>query len=154
LFTRHERRSAGVFSRSGRYFIYPDFKTTAGVYLDGEPVTILEHSVPVEVLGKTISEALSRYRTGLPHPEAPSDFEKLRQPVLEAAGAKSWVTFSKGALYCSISEEKKVMVLTPMRATRPPGAFEPVPEREVKLMLPATAAQIGAGVREALTHCE
>lgn len=90
-----------------------------------------------------------------PTPEAHLiSFKKLRQPVLEAAGAKSWVTFSKGALYCSISEEKKEMVLTPMRTTRPPGAFEPVPEREVNLMLPATAAQIGAGVREALTRCE
>jgi hypothetical protein len=32
LFTSHERPSAGVASRAGQYFIYPYFKTTAGVY--------------------------------------------------------------------------------------------------------------------------
>lgn len=147
------RRSAGIYSRSDQLLVYPYFKTTAGLSLAGEPVIVLGKSASDADLGTAVTESLQQHKTGLPHP-GPSDFADLPQPILKAAKVKSWSTFSKGALSCSISEDTVELAVTPMRKGPTKSSFLFMPEREVVLPLPATTAQIGAAVREALARCE
>lgn len=133
--------------------MYPYFKTIAGLSLAGEPVVVLGKSASDADLGAAVAESLRNHKSGLPHP-GPADFANLPQPILKAAKVKNWATFSNGALSCSISEDAAELAVTPMRKGPTKSSYLFMPEREVLLPLPATAAKIGAAVREALERCE
>lgn len=151
IFGKPQRRSAGIYRRGGKLFIYPYNKTTTGLSIGGEPVSVMEQTATDEEVGGAILRALSRHRTDLPHP---ASFEGMPEPLLDAAGVKTWAIFSKGALSCLISEDKSEIIVTPSRRAKAKGAYLHAPDLEVKLALPASDEQIGTAVREALSRCE
>ena len=121
--------------------------------MTGEPVVTLPQTVSNDELGGAVAKTLRGYKAGVPHPNL-DELNKLTDPVLDASRLKSWSTFSRGALFCSISEEATTMRITPSRRTGSRGGCFFLPEREVVLGLPATPEQLGVAVREALSRCE
>lgn len=146
-----QRRSAGIYSRDGKLFIYPHFITTTGISLGGEPIAVMEQIATDSEVGREAREALRRHRTGHPHPVR---FDNPSDPLLEAAGVKTWATFAKGALACSISEDGVEVVITPSRRGKARASYLFTPDLNVKVNLPASDEQVGAAIREALARCE
>lgn len=151
IFKKPQRRSAGIYSRGDKLFIYPHFMTTTGISIGGEPITVVGQAATDSEVGREAREALRRHRTGLPHPVS---FDNPSDPVLEAAGVKTWAKFAKDALACSISEDKAEVIVTPSRKGKTRGSFLFSPSLSVKVALPASDEQIGAAIREALARCE
>lgn len=114
---------------------------------------VLERSVDTPEIGRAVMQALAGNREGIPHPASPDDFGDLPQPVLEAAGIKTWALFSRGALSLWIAEEASTLVLIPTRKVGSKGTYLDVPDAQVTVGLPATADRVGAAVREALARC-
>jgi hypothetical protein len=149
-----KRRSAGLFSKGERLFIYPAFWTTAGLSIGGEPVEVLDRSAQTSEIGRALLDALANNREGIPHPATADAFNDLPQPVLEAAGTMTWALFSRGALSLWIAEEGSTLVFIPTRKIGSKSAYRDVPDAQVIVGLPATADQIGAAAREALARCQ
>ena len=146
-------RSAGLYARGGKYFVHPFSRTTAGVLLGDKPVIVLYDTVSAGELGNAVLESLKRYRINIPHPH-PSEFGKLPQPILEAAGIKSWSTFSKGALACTIFSAPTELTITPSQREGFRGAYLDTPDLEISLAFPAMPEEVGLAVREALSRCK
>jgi len=148
-----KHRSAGLYLRSGKFFVYPYYRTTAGVLIASGPVTILPDTAEAGELGKAILLSLQKYKDNLPHPH-PSELNNLPEPILEAAGVKSWPTFSKGALACFISSSQTELTITPSHRAGSKGAYTHEPDQAIGLTLPTTPEQVGISAREALSRCE
>lgn len=114
---------------------------------------VLERSVDTSEIGRAVLQALAGNREGIPHPATPDDFDDLPQPVLEAAGVKTWTLFSRGALSLWIAEEDSTLVLIPTRKVGSKGTYLDVPDAQVTVGLPTTVDRVGAAVREALARC-
>jgi len=150
---RKERRSAGIYLRSGKFFVYPYYRTTAGVLIASGPVTVLPDTAEAGELGRAILLSLQEYKNNLPHPQ-PSELDSLPEPILETAGVKSWSTFSKGALACLISSSQTELTFKPSRREGSRGAYLDSPELAIDLTLPTTPEKAGIAAREALSRCE
>lgn len=146
-------RAAGLFKRGEQFILHPSAQTTAGVLLSGTPVAILPSEISDAELGAAVQEALQNFKSGVPHPD-PYAIERRKDPLLEALGFKSWTAFSKNTLYCSISQDREGLRLTPSRRTGAQGGYGFILDCEILLSQPVTSDQLGAAVRNALSHCE
>lgn len=146
------RRSAGILSRGDRIFVHPVFRATTGLSLTGSPVLVLNSSASDAELGDAVADALARNKVNVPPPASPEQEKALLSPILQAAGLKSWTAFSKGALSLWVEHDDELTVL-PLKKTSSRGAYLGEADSELRVPLPASSAQIGAAVREALTRC-
>jgi len=145
-------RVAALYLRSGFILIVPHARSTAGVYIGIEPVLKLPEPVSEADLGDAVLSALASGREGLPHPSY-DEMQRLKSPVLRAAGVKTNSAFAKSALSCDIEDDGNVISIAPMRRA-PRGAFVGVPGKVVKTRRDVGAAAIGAAAREALSYAE
>jgi hypothetical protein len=151
LIGRSKASSAGVYERGSKVLVFPSNKATTGLHIDGVPVFVLPSAASDEELGKAVVEALGKSKSGLPHPD-PND--RTLPPVCEAVGVKSWSSFARGALYCSLRAASGKLSIDPTRREGSSFFFMPDPDLAVVIPFPAAPSDLGSAVRLALSRCK
>ncbi len=97
-------KAASIYVRDLRCFIGTSDRTTDGVWIGRGNVTVV-HLDQDEALGAAVLDALSLSRTKIPHP-AQSEWTAVRRrsldPIVAAAGLRSWRSFIRSAQLISV----------------------------------------------------
>jgi hypothetical protein len=142
-----KRRCVGLFLRDGALFLQPYYRTTAGVLIGGEPVERLELPSTDQELGQALRTALDHTRQKVPHP---TDWDKLPNPLYEAAGVKSWPSFIKRTRSCEVTDDGRILRITPMRNAGSRDGFQFLEDLSIELRSDASTMEIGRSIRMAM----
>lgn len=116
-------------------------KTTDGVWILNEPCERFAADVAEDMLGAAAKAALQRSRSEVPHP---TDFRAVTEPLLRAAGVKSWNTFAKSARCVELEEsEPGVLELIPTENKGADDGF--VPRAANQIVRGPSDAELGKG---------
>ena len=118
---------ATVYRRRADFIIHPDSCTTVEAWILSEPCVRLPVDCTDGQLGATVLSALERSKTGVPHP---TEWKGLLEPLLQAAGVKSWGAFAKNAVCVLVSEEANNIELVPTVNLGAREGFEEDEEKE------------------------
>jgi len=143
-------KDAGALLRRDAWYWSPYNKTTAGAWIGAEPIVKLPRDAPAAVLGTTVIELLAASTGPVPHP---TDWKKLLEPLLAAAGVKSWRTLAAGAKSVSVESDDAFYTVCPNARDRR-NNFLPLPERNIRLPISATAEELGRAIQEGASLCE
>ena len=81
---------------------------------------------------------------------ADPNLEIQPDPVLTAAGVKTWSTFARLARYCLVSREGDTISVIPSKRSGRGGGYLHIVESQILVQEPATAGLIGSAIRQAL----
>lgn len=141
---------ATVYERKGRLIVQPSSKTTAGIWILQEPVLSTSADADAGEVGALVRQALESSQADVPHP---TRWAGLVQPLLKAAGVRSYKTFVNGARGIDVYQEGETISFTPFRNLGHKEGFEPISEKELESKSPG-AAEIGRLVRQCLVTAE
>ena len=142
-------RAAAIYLLRDRILLHPWQRTTAGVGLASEPYSRLSIDSDNEMLGAAVFGILERAGRTVEHP---ASWSGLNKPRLKAAGVNSETAFHSHARYVSIECAPNALRIEPSQNAGT-GAFSPLPDRVITVALPASAAQVGTAVWNALEAC-
>jgi hypothetical protein len=139
-------KMASAYLRNGKVFLRPVSRTTQGSWRASDPVLLASESD--KDLGSKVLDVLSRSMQGVPEraPEKEHD-----DPMLKAAGLRSFNAFSDFAKCVSISMDDDVVVLTPTKNGGPRNRFLFL-AKEIKCR--ALSAEVDTALRNAFDACE
>jgi len=125
-------KSCQVYVANEAIYVFPVSVSEFGIGLTCKPFFRLDRaSSPIE-MGRTVSEALTHSKEGIPHPR-PEDLRSLEKEMVAFTGRKTWGTFARsvrGAADVGFDVDGKAMVIIPYaRGER--NSFVPVNERAV-----------------------
>jgi hypothetical protein len=137
------RKRAVAYKRGFRVVICPESETTAGVWILDSPAVV--GSTDLDALGRQLIEALGHSRRQIPHPTV---WSGLFDPVLHAAGVRSYSTFMKSALCVGVSWSEVGVQLTPYRNLGSRDGFDHMASKTT-LVSNYTDEQLGAALLSA-----
>jgi hypothetical protein len=130
-------QSLNVYRREQRYFLTVLHGSDGGdPCIASGPVFVIQD---VAGLGEQILAALDLSRSDLPWPK---DWKKVIEPLLSAAGVKSWPAFAKRATSIRVDRTGTLISLRPSKRDEK-GAFHDLPEQVQELDSPS-AQTLGA----------
>lgn len=138
---------ATVFRRRAHFIIHPSSCSTDGLWIGSEPYVRLPVDCTDGQLGATLLSALESSKTGVPHP---TEWKGLLEPLLQAAGVKSWGAFAKNAVCVLVSEEADNIELVPTVNLGAREGFEEDEEKKKSMAIPVGPDALGTHVREAI----
>lgn len=146
-------KSAGVYKKRNKIYLNPLSETTMGLLIATSPTIIFDEAESPSVKGKYIREALKHSREDMPHP---TDWDALDREFLKEVGAKSWTSFAKTALSCTIEFKKDQYAFLPYRNAGPREryAFEPIQDRKMFISADASDEELGFLLEKAFEACE
>jgi hypothetical protein len=146
-------KSAGAYKRDKKIYLNPSSKTTTGIWIGTSPRITFDEAEPPSIKGKYVREVLGHSKEGVPHP---TDWENRMQSFLKEVGAKSWSTFAKTALSCTIDLEGDQLTFLPYRNSGPQDnyAFVPIKDRKLKISFDASDEELGLLLEKAFEACE
>lgn len=144
-------RSATVNERDGVLFICPSSLTVDGIWIDTGPLFKIEPGSSKHAIGEAILTALDASRVSVPQP---SDWSSVTQPLLQAAGVKSWSTFMKRAKAVILRQDEIGLSLIPHKNLGPKEGFQAILENIATLRFPSSAQSIGNAVIDSLSRCK
>ncbi|MGI9407061.1 MAG: hypothetical protein ACR2O4_11885 [Hyphomicrobiaceae bacterium] len=106
------RQTASIYKRANRIIVCANAEVTDGYIIDHEPFVMMEEPVPAVDLGRAVSEALDRFRTGVPAPKSTDEFLSYFAAL---AGVDSYRTFMQGATHLTIEREAGMLSFMPMK---------------------------------------
>ena len=139
-------RKLSAYRRGEWLFVSSSSETTAGVWISAEPCVRLPVTCSDEELGEAVGKALDGSRTGVPHP---TNWNTLPDPLLNAAGLRSWSRFSRGAVSVDVREVDGKLTLTPLKNLGPREGFVAADVGDLFVSLSAGSAEIGCQLRSA-----
>ncbi|SRR6266705_305001 len=140
--------SASAFLRDGKIYIQAFSKTKNGVWIASGPVYVVEEKNS-DQLGQKALDALGRSRQGVPHPTQ-AEWKAIQEPMLQAAGVKSWTTFAKGAKAVGLNLENDTITMEPSSDYANEGGTS-LPEK--KRYSKPVAQELGQALLEAFADC-
>jgi hypothetical protein len=140
------RKRAVAYKRGSRVVICPESETTAGVWILDSPAVV--GSTDLDRLGKQLIEALGASRRLIPHPTV---WSGLFDPVLHAAGVRSYSTFMKSALGVGASWSEVGVHLTPYRNLGRKEGFDHI-DSKTMMVSNYTDEQLGAALLSAFEN--
>lgn len=141
-------QTATAYLRKNKVFVHPDARTTDGVWIFWPPVLMQDAADGVELDAK-ILEALANSRQGVPHP---ADWTGLADPLLQAAGVKSWNTFAQSAKCVEIETAGNRIAFLPTRNGGVRDGFEPLSDKTVSSA--SEPGELGRSLLAAFAACE
>ncbi len=84
--------TATIIVRQGKAYLSVTAQTEAGVFMGTEPVYIAP--LTLEALVAALEKVIAAGHPRIPHP-TPEEWRRLKDPVLQAAGVKSWRAFTQ-----------------------------------------------------------
>jgi hypothetical protein len=144
-------KTATAYLRKGRVILGPMSVTTAGVGINVEPFSNVGTEDIVE-LGKRVLQSLEASRQGVPHPRQ-DQWKGLLEPMLNAAGVKSWGAFAKTAKQVDIQFDTNRVSFYPRKNLGPRHGFGSLPTEKVRTCDP-TDIEVGAVLLSAFEDAE
>jgi|ERR1700722_1296997 hypothetical protein len=140
-------KMASAYLRNGKVFLRPVSRTTQGSWRASDPVLLASESD--KDLGSKVLDVLSRSMQGVPEraPEKEHD-----DPILKAAGLRSFNAFSDFAKCVSISMDDDEVTLTPTKNGGPRNRFLFLGAKKIKCR--ASTAEVDTALRNAFDACE
>ncbi|GAB4515238.1 MAG: hypothetical protein Tsb0020_33810 [Haliangiales bacterium] len=144
-------QAARVYWRRAAWIVGPLCPQETGPYVATSPYVRLPDSITDSALAAEVRVALSRSHT-IPDidwyatPQPPD-------PVLEAAGVKTWSTFHKGAKAISLYVEESQLKLYPTINEGSRDGFGWLTDAEVAIQSTATLDELGAALKQAFAAC-
>lgn len=123
-------QSVNVYLRDGKYFVSVIHGSGGGdPCIDAGPVAVVEQTAGASELGAVVLSQLNLSRKDLPWP---TDWKKVTEPLLSAAGVKTWATFAKRAANARVDRKEKMVVVNgSKRDEKNAFVFEPTKLREL-----------------------
>jgi len=131
--------------------ITPLSMTTAGVWIASSPAVSVAEDKVRSVLGVAVLDALAASQHGVAHPSQ-ADWEKVAEPVLKLANAKSWNAFAMGAKCVGIELSTNRVSFVPRKNEGPRGGFSDIEEQ--RRDCPPVAESVGAALTEAFEDAQ
>lgn len=144
-------RYCAVHERHERFVVAPFAATVHNVLIIQQPLAIISADADDADLGLAVLDALSRWRTEIPHPEF-GTWDRHLRPFLEAFAIRSWSEFSRGGRIVGVEHEESSLNLVPQKRESHEG-YARLEERTIRLPPDASPETIGRGVRGALALC-
>lgn len=140
-------KGALVYPRGADVLVHSQLQTTTGLWILAEPVTRLDGGCSDGIVGSTLRAALEASRSGVCHPK---EFKRIVEPLLRAAGVRSYKAFVEGARCVPVHEREGRLTLTPTRNLGSKEGFAEEPGAAI--VVPATSADeaLGAALRAVL----
>lgn len=139
-------KRAVAYRRGSQIVICPESETTAGVWILDLPAVV--GSTELDGLGRQLIEALGASRRQIPHP---TKWSGMFEPVMHAAGVRSYSTFMKSARCVGASWSEVGVELTPYRNLGSKEGFEHITSM-TKLVPTSTDEQLGAALLSAFEN--
>jgi hypothetical protein len=139
---------ASAYEWNGRIFLYPDSKTTAGLWVGGEPVSSSDPGNLID-LGRAILSALAGSKEGVPHPSIWGDTTAF---LRKCAGAKSFRAFFGSARYVSIELRDDRVTFTPFQNLGSRDGYRPIRGKDRTSL--ANDSELGAALLSAFQDTE
>jgi len=137
---------AGVYLRRGMVYMHPLVKTTEGLSIFAEPVLAAEAA---NSCAATQLLALLSVRRGvIPHP---TSWQGLTDPLIKAAGARSFNEFAKATKYVEAQMEGDTVSLVPTRNGGRSEGFVHLTDRA--MTCPPKAEQLRPALEAAFAVC-
>jgi|SRR5579859_7291122 len=144
---KSEPESAAAFLRNGKIFLHPELRTTQGVWIFAEPVTVASESS--RDLGAQVLAALSQSSSIVAHP---ATWKGITDPLLRAAGVRSFSAFARSARCVGIYLDENGMALTPMENRGPGKGFIHLNDKAIRCQ--QTKRDAANALRAAFDACE
>jgi hypothetical protein len=132
-------KQAVAYKRGNKFIVASSSTTTAGVWLQEGPYATLATNASAETIGEAIISALGRSRAGIPHP---TDWKRITEPLLAAAGVKTYSTFAKAAQMVLVQLEDDRILLLPMNYGGSKEGFVANEEHEQTVRSSASAKEL------------
>lgn len=146
---RKRRQNASLILKGSVFILQPMMRAVSGVLTGGEPVKRLELPVPPAELASAIRETLGHSRSGVPHPDPSTAFERTA-PLLKAAKVRSWSALARGARLIEIAENAGAIVFTPTENRGGRKGFLHLPALNVTVSKPVNDEDLGEAAIRAL----
>lgn len=144
-------RSASVYQRLGAWIVGPYARMTSGLWVATDPFLSLPTSVGYPRLAREALAAISRSRT-IPYVNLRDTPLPLPDPILEAAGVKSWATFHKGAQLVSLTSDDDQIAVSPNINKGAREGFIPLPD-DIVVSATVTVDALGEAIEQAFAAC-
>ena len=105
-------KQATAYKRKAQLFVHSSSRTTAGVWILGEPCIRLDEACSDLEFGTAVKAALDASSSDVPHPRS---WAGLLDPLLKLAGVKSWSAFAKTASCVEIEEDGGKVSIIPTK---------------------------------------
>jgi hypothetical protein len=103
-----DKKRVSINIRKGVIYIPTLVKTEWGVYMDTDPVSIV--NLEVEDLTVIIKNMLEKGNPIIPHPSR-EEISRKPQPLLKAAKVSSWKKFAEGGGTYTLTQQKEGFIL-------------------------------------------
>ncbi|WP_143750651.1 hypothetical protein [Mesorhizobium sp. WSM4312] len=120
-------KSAAIYERNGKLFIFGQSKTTMGLWIE-EPPTLVVQKTDFTGIGRAVLSCLHLSKDGVPHPRQ-EDWPKLNKAFAESLGVKSFTTFAKAAKCVNISQDGDIIRLVPTKNGGAKIGFTPLEDK-------------------------
>ncbi len=140
---------AEVYLRKGKFYLASEDRSVTGFRYTGDTVLVLPVSVSDAELGKALLQVLAAGKDGIQD----IDWDELEkgqeeEPLLQAAGVKSWRTFYTDCRACSVYKKPDKMKFLPSRLRG--SSAEGIGEKKFFIPADSSPEEIGRAVRKCL----
>jgi hypothetical protein len=145
-------RLASVYRLHDKYFIHPQKKSTAGLWLAQPDFLSLPLEASPEELGFSVRRALDQSSGVVPHP---TDWAGQSKSRLAAAGVRSEKAFIRGTRLVTASQSSAI-VLEPNHnggSTGGQQGFTPFQERQLSVSVDSSPREVGAALLAVFAAC-
>jgi hypothetical protein len=144
-------KMATAYQRGAIFVIHALSRTTDGVWIATQPFIRLPEDCSSDELSGAVQAALDRSKDRVRHPDQ-DQWKKVLEPLLNAAGVKSWRTFVRGSTSVEIESDATGLALIPTNNLRGREGYEAIDTERITVPLNATSDTIGLRLREAFSR--
>lgn len=138
---------ATAYRRGSAVLVHPSARTTDGVWILSEPCVRLPSDCSDVELGDAVLSALKGSKSPLPHP---TEWKGVLEPLLDAAGVRSWKTFAKCAACVEVAALAGELEFVPTENMGADEGFEANEPDKSIVTLPTSSEVVGATLRKLL----
>lgn len=142
-------KHVSVNRRGERFIVYPTSRTVHGVWIASDPCVAIGVDCSEAELGTVVLSALEASKSSVPHP---TDWSRTPDPVLDAAGVKTWSEFDTDCISVDVEDPGDRFEFVPRENKGADEGSEEISEKTSSNEKPSTPELIGAALREAFSH--
>ncbi|MFH0824468.1 MAG: hypothetical protein V2B18_17070 [Pseudomonadota bacterium] len=143
-------KSMEAYKRDKKIFLRP-LSEAETFTIATEPVIVINENAPASRKGGAVREALAHSKQGVPDPP---DRRESDNPLLKAAGVRSFSKLEKSALCCDVDLKGDQLRFTPFKSLRPRRGYVPIVDRRLVLPADASDEEVGIYLERAFDACE
>lgn len=144
-------KRATVYQRGAVILVHASSRTTDGVWILSEPCIRLPSDCGDAAMGLAVMSALEASQSSVPHP---TQWKGLVEPLLRAAGVRTWKAFAKSAVCVEVEERDGQLALIPAVNLGSEEGFRANESKKREIAIPSEHAVVGVTLREVLAAAQ